>query len=126
MPLTAYIRLSEGIRILFSITTLFHTGITAFILQGCTKNFREVKLSNFSKKKIYLESFPPGIKNFQCRSIGKKEKCPSGFKLYLSIPNNIILHWHPGCIASLVFLKQHNGTKIYPYNLCELLLCLPL
>lgn len=39
--------------ILFSITTLIHTGMTVLVLQVCTKNFREAKLSYFSKKKKY-------------------------------------------------------------------------
>lgn len=51
----------------------------------------------------------------------------------ISIISNFFLDWHSGCINFLVLLKDHNSTKICPYNLCEvsewlcqLFLCLSL
>lgn len=39
--------------------SIFCSGITSFILEGCIRYFRDVKLRNFKKKREIKETFPP-------------------------------------------------------------------
>jgi len=118
MYLTLYICVAEGMGILFPITTLFHTDITAFILQVISKTSEKLNGVTFPQVSRISSAFIQTL----YASTGKNNKSPSGLRLYLSIPNNTLPDWHPGCLAFLVFLKQRNSTEIHPYNLCGVLM----